>query len=120
MGNCNCNTTHKDMCIPNKPLNDSYNYNNLRNKPEINGVPLIGKQISVDLSLYGEGNPEVFVFNQKVASANWHIEHNLNKFPSVTVVDSANNIVVGEVTYIDKGTLEIAFSGAFSGACYLN
>lgn len=120
MGNCNCGSNTTNMCIPNKPLNDSYNYNNLRNKPEINGVSLMGKQTSVDLGLYGEGNPETYAFEQKVASALWHIEHNLKKFPSVTVADSAGNIVVGEVIYIDEGALEIAFSGAFSGICYLN
>lgn len=108
------------VCTSNKPLNDSYNYNNLRNKPQINNIILIGQMSSADLKLYGEGNPETYVFEQKVASTLWHIKHNLNKFPSVTVVDSAGSIVVGEVIYIDKEILEISFSGGFSGVCYLN
>lgn len=122
MGNCNCNSknTNINMCIPNKPLNDSYNYNNLRNKAQINGTTLMGDLTSVDLGLYGEGNPETAIYKQTVASDLWHIEHKLKKFPSVTVVDSAGTVVTGEVTYLDEGTFEIAFSGAFSGIVYLN
>lgn len=120
MVNCGCDTKPINMCIPNKPSNDSYNYNNLRNKPQINGTALMGDLTSVDLGLYGEGNTETAIYKQTVASDLWHIEHKLKKFPSVTVVDSAGTVVTGEVTYLDEGTLEVAFSGAFSGTVYLN
>ena len=45
---------------------------------------------------------------------------NLGKFPSVSVVDSANDEVIGEVTYIDTNSLTIKFTAAFSGKAYLN
>jgi len=50
----------------------------------------------------------------------WEIIHNLEKYPSVTVIDSANTIVEGEVTYIDLNTLNVNFSAGFSGTAYLN
>ena len=50
----------------------------------------------------------------------WKIKHNLNKYCSVSVVDSAGNVVVGDVNYIDKGNIEISFSAAFAGKAYLN
>ena len=63
---------------------------------------------------------KTFNFEQGVASARWEIQHNLKKFPSVTVVDSANNTVVGDVEYIDANNLVVTFSGAFSGKAFLN
>lgn len=95
----------------------SNNYNDLNNKPSINGVILVGNLTSESLGIVEDKN---FVFNQNVASALWIVNHNLNKFPSVSVVDSGNNIVIGEVIYIDENNLQIAFSSPFSGSAYLN
>ena len=57
---------------------------------------------------------------QNVSSDTWTINHNLNKYPSVTVQDSAGSIVVGEITYDNKNTITLTFSGAFSGEAHLN
>ncbi len=54
------------------------------------------------------------------ALSTWTITHDLGKFPSVSVVDSANTQVVGEVDYIDNNSLTITFTAAFSGKAYLN
>lgn len=56
---------------------------------------------------------------QTSPSATWTITHELGGKPSVTVVDSANSVVVGEVTYVDNETVRIEFSGGFSGYAYL-
>ncbi len=61
-----------------------------------------------------------FIFTQAIASATWNITHNLNKFCSVTVVDTANEIVVGSVVYVNSNSLTITFSAPFSGKAYLN
>ena len=61
-----------------------------------------------------------FVYNQNTASLSWSIQHDLNKFPSVTVVDSAGTVVIGEINYIDANNLTLTFSAAFSGVAYLN
>ena len=61
-----------------------------------------------------------FVFTQGIPSATWNITHNLNKFPSVTVVDSSKQIVIGDVTYTNTNSLVITFSAPFSGEAYLN
>lgn len=57
---------------------------------------------------------------QGEASATWVIHHNLNKKPSITIVDSADNVVEGAEKYIDENTVEIYFNGAFKGKAYLN
>ena len=60
------------------------------------------------------------VHDQGVPSISWTINHNLNKFPSVSAVDTASNVVVGQVEYIDKNNLIVTFNASFSGEAYLN
>ena len=68
----------------------------------------------------GTGEIETFVFTQQVSSSVWTITHFLNKYPSVTVVDSAGSVVIGEITYLNLSTISIAFTSEFSGKAYLN
>lgn len=60
------------------------------------------------------------VHNQTVATTEWNIIHELNCYPSVTVVDSTKTEVIGDIEYIDLNTLKVTFSAAFSGHAYLN
>jgi len=61
-----------------------------------------------------------YVHNQMVPSATWTVTHNLNRYPSVTVVDSAGSVVIGAVSYVSPDVVSIEFSAGFSGAAYLN
>ena len=61
-----------------------------------------------------------FVFNQAVASATWTVQHNLNKFPSCTMVLSTGQQGYGDVTFIDENNLTITFASAESGKAYIN
>lgn len=66
------------------------------------------------------GSDKFFEYAQSVPSQEWEIAHTLKKFPSVTVVDSAGSVVIGDVTYIDDSNIIISFQSAFSGKAYLN
>lgn len=90
-------------------------YEALSNKPSINGVTLVGNKTSAEL-----GIDQTFTFTQNTAADVWEIEHNLNRYPSVTVVDSAGSVVVGDVQYLDSNNIRCYFRGAFSGTAYLN
>lgn len=57
---------------------------------------------------------------QSVAASTWVVPHNLGKYPSVSIVDSAGTPVVGDVTYTDINTVTLSFSVIFSGKAYLN
>lgn len=73
-----------------------------------------GQDVVVDVQ-------ETEVFDQPVASDIWEITHSLNKYPSVTVVDSTNRTVEGgAVTYISPNKLICKFSAPFSGQAILN
>jgi hypothetical protein len=64
------------------------------------------------------GQPQ-YVHHQDVPEALWHIDHNLGGYPAVAVVDSANRVGFGEVTYISVNSLTVEFSAGFSGRAYL-
>ena len=56
-----------------------------------------------------------YTHTQISAQAVWQIAHNLNKYPSVTVVDSAGSVVVGDIRYIDRNNLTVTFTAGFAG-----
>lgn len=64
--------------------------------------------------------PTTYVHEQGTASATWTINHNLHKFPSVSIVDSSGNEIVAEVSYIDQDTCVVTMKGASKGKAYLN
>jgi hypothetical protein len=78
------------------------------------GVPM------VKLADGAAGQDVFFVFAQNVASAVWHVHHNLGKYPAVTVVDSSGHTVVGDVRYVSLNELRVWFSAPFAGNVYLN
>lgn len=61
-----------------------------------------------------------YVHHQNISSTTWNITHFLGKRPSVTVVDSSDRVVYGNINYIDDDSLTLSFSSAFSGKAYLN
>ena len=84
-----------------------------------------------------------YTHNQGSADTVWIINHNLDKYPSVTIIDSADRVVIGEVFYgklnisgYDEDTgkpifekdkeadpakwITVSFAAGFSGKAYLN
>ena len=57
---------------------------------------------------------------QGSASNSWTITHNLGFKPNVTVIDSAGNIVEGEIAYTNTNSLTVSFQSAFSGTAYIS
>ena len=61
-----------------------------------------------------------YIHNQLAPSDTWLITHNLDKFPSVSIVDSAGSLVIGDVDYININNITVIFTAAFGGKAYLN
>jgi len=57
---------------------------------------------------------------QGASSNSWVIDHNLGFKPNVTVVDSAGNIVEGEIAYTNSNSITVSFQASFSGYAYLS
>lgn len=100
------------------PTSKSQNYNRLINKPSINGVTLEGNKTSEDLGISGEDAN--FTYEQTESSDEWVIVHNLNKYPAVSIIDSAGDEVIGGVHYDSLNQVTITFAGAFKGTATLN
>lgn len=75
---------------------------------------------SVWSTAQGGGGDNFFMFNQSQANSIWNINHGLNKYPSVTVVDTAGTQGFGTVSYVDSNNVTVSFSAAFAGQAYLN
>ena len=63
---------------------------------------------------------DTYVHDQAVAASVWTINHNLGKYPSITVVDTGGNVVTGKYSYPDTNTIVAEFNAAFKGTAYLN
>ena len=61
-----------------------------------------------------------FVFTQGAAASQWVVDHNLGKKCSVTVVDSANTVIIGQVTYNSDNRVTLDFESSFSGKAFFN
>ena len=48
------------------------------------------------------------------------VNHNLNKKPAITVIDSAGDECEGEVVHTNANTLTVSFSASFSGTVLCN
>jgi hypothetical protein len=56
---------------------------------------------------------------QTSASTTWTITHALGGKPQVTVVDTGDNVVHGDVQYLSNTQIVCSFSAAFAGFAYL-
>ena len=76
------------------------------------------------LSLFLEenaiGETKEYKHEQGEISDTWEINHNLGRYPVVTVVDSSGREVIVDVQYVDKNTCVVLTKGEFKGTAYLN
>lgn len=61
-----------------------------------------------------------YTHDQAMVASVWTITHNLEKHCSVTSVDTAGTVWIGQVDYIDLNSLTITFNASFSGSAYCN
>jgi hypothetical protein len=85
-----------------------------------NGNLVLNKHYDFAAFTLSENVDKTFVFTQAVAATTWNIQHNLGKFPSVSVTNNNNVVINGEVKYIDNNNVQLNFSAGFSGKAYLN
>lgn len=77
-------------------------------------------QNTIDIAGLKGGGDKNYIHVQNTPSATWSASHNLGKKPSVVVVDSADDVVYGEITYVDDNNVTLTFAGSFSGKAYFN
>ena len=67
----------------------------------------------------GSGGKTTYTFNQPVAAATWIINHMLNTYPDVLVMDSSGSEMEGDVQYVGLNQVVINFSPPVSGEAFL-
>ena len=67
-----------------------------------------------------DAGDKTFIFNQAIPSATWTINHMLDKFPSITVVSTSDQVVIGDAAYTSTTQVVITFTAGFAGKAYLN
>jgi hypothetical protein len=108
---------------------------NISNQSDLQAA-LNAKQNNITLTTTGSSGPatlvgstlnvpdysaaSTYVYIQNTPATTWTIQHNLNRFPSVSVVNINNVLMYGLVTYVDLNNLIIEFSAGFSGKAYMN
>ena len=94
-------------------------------------IPIVGSAIlgpqgkQGDQGIQGEqGIPgatgATFIHNQLAPAQDWTVVHDMNKFPSVMVVDSGETVVEPDIRYDSITQLTISFGSPTSGKAYLN
>ena len=61
-----------------------------------------------------------YIHTQSGSASTWTITHNLGYYPAVSIVDSGENLVIGDVTYISTNILSVSFTASFGGKAYLS
>ena len=62
-----------------------------------------------------------YVHNQSSSASVWTVTHNLGYFPGgISVIDSGESIVVGDVTHTSISQFTVSFSTSFSGKVYVS
>lgn len=85
----------------------------LSNGTITNGDPAV---MSADIGSVDDRHYKTAIMDGDV----WEIEHNLGKFPSITVVDTSNNVIYADVTYDDLNNVTITFASSVTGYAYFN
>jgi hypothetical protein len=61
-----------------------------------------------------------YIFEQVLPATTWLIQHNMDKFPAVTITLTDNTEIQGFKKYLDSNTVELSFSKPISGKAFLN
>lgn len=74
----------------------------------------------VSLATIANESDWMHVHTQETPAATWTISHGLAGYPNVTIVDSADRVVEGDVTYVSDDVVSIEFSAPFGGKAFLS
>lgn len=66
------------------------------------------------------GSDAYYLHAQNVPATDWTIDHNLNKYPAITVIDSGGTVVLGQIDHVSTAQAIVRFSVAFGGQAFCN
>lgn len=87
----------------------------------INDIPNLTTAIN-NLQQQINESSKTYVHNQVIPSNEWIINHGLNCFPQITIIDSAGNVVLCDIIYLEDNLNRVIAKpeGSFSGKAICN
>ena len=67
-----------------------------------------------------QSTSHTFVFEQGIASETWTINHNLEKYPSVTLSNYNGEVFEAYIEYVNENTIIVRLDSAMTGYANLN
>jgi hypothetical protein len=91
-------------------------------QPGYNKITVVEQPVKNQIDIAGlkGGGDKNYIHVQNTPSNTWVVTHNLGKRPAVVVVDSAEDVVYGQIQYNSDNQVTLTFAGAFSGKAYFN
>lgn len=68
----------------------------------------------------GGGGDKNYVHVQSVAATTWVIDHNLGKYPAISLKDNAGNMFTADVNHISTNQAEVYLLQAEAGVAFAN
>lgn len=86
---------------------------------EISDIPTL--QAELDAKQEVSINYDDKTYQQSfVSQASIIVSHNLNKYPSVTIIETTGDEIVGNIQHVNQNQFIVTFSGATGGIVYCN
>lgn len=70
--------------------------------------------------MFSGGGGATYLHTQGVPSDTWTVNHGLNKYPSVVVIDNSGTHIEGTLQYVTTNQVVITFATPISGIAQLN
>lgn len=104
------NNVNSDAYIKHKPTIDTAMSSSSTNAVQNN-------VIKAYVDAHGDKN---FLYTQSTPATTWEIIHTLDKYPSVTIFDTNDDVIIGEAHYNSPDKVTLTFSEAVAGRATLN
>lgn len=78
------------------------------------------KQIKIGDTIYDLPKDRHLMYEQSTPEQVWTIVHNLDKYPSINLLDENGVIMFADIKYVDMSTVQISFATPVIGRALLN
>jgi hypothetical protein len=110
-------TFNKDVPVKFTDLIDTFNsYTGLGGRFLMVSISEEGVTVSSEI-IESDKN---YVHSQSVAALEWIVDHSLDKYPSVSVVNDSGNEIIGEISHVSENQIAVRFDIAVTGKVYCN
>jgi hypothetical protein len=109
-----------DLCYDDHPIYVPVNGSRGFINPVAGVTPTLGSHLATKQYVDSSGADKTYIHTQASSITTWTVSHNLNKYPTVAVVDTSQNVVMADIHYVDANQLLVSLGSAGTGYVYCN